>query len=1206
MKSIRKISEIRPKSLRSAVMTIYVLGPFSLDTQHDLLFDGGEPVALGRRAVALLRALVERPGAVVSKDALIEAAWPGLAVEDSNLTVQIAALRRALGKTPGGDRWIETMPRRGYRFIAPVVTQGEPGVMARPPADASPDFAPIQHAGAERRQITAVSCELTGMSARADEEGLEDFRTVISAFRRCVSAIVDRRDGFVVGYLGNAALILFGYPAAHEHDAERAVRAGMELCAAAGTLRLDAEMRVQCRVGIATGMAIIGDLDGDGSLQDREIIGAPPNLAMQVRLSAQPDSVAIEPVTRHLIGDLFDCRDLGTIDPAGHSEPMRVWQVLGESAVASRFEALRGPALTRLVGRDEEISLLQRLWARTKAGEGQVVLISGEAGLGKSRLTAVLEERLGAEPHARLRYFCSPYHQDSALFPVVDQLARASGFRPDDPPAYRREKLEALLAHVVPDEDVALLTDLLSLPASEHHKLSDLSPQRKKQRTLEALNRQLEGLARQQPVVVIFEDAHWIDATSRELLDRIVERARSLPVLLVVTFRPEFQPPWTGLPRVTMLALSRLDRRDRIALVTEVAGKALPDTVIDQIADRTDGIPLFLEELTKSVLESGLLRAETDRYVLDGALPPFGIPTSLYASLLARLDRPASVRLAAQAGAAVGREFAYALLRAVAGLAEDELLAALARLVASGLVFQRGMPPEAIYSFKHALVQDVAYGTLLRGARQQLHARIAQALEAQSPDLWETQPELFAQHYTEAGLVEKSVASWAKAGGRSAARSALAEAAAQYQKALDQLALLPDGPERLRQELEFRSALGALLRFVKGQAAPETGDTYTRTRELWEQLGSPLEFRHVPYGQSMYHVYRGELDLARRVGEELLNLSRQRNDSAGLVLGHSASGQSLLLAGGFAVSKPHLEELLAVYDPVSHGALVHRTGSHPLMTQAFLGLALFCLGFPDQAIARSNAAIADARRLAHPTSLAVSLAIGALHLSLAGDYAALDQRADELTAVAIEQGLPFYHAWGTIYRGYAKVKNGDLADGVSLLRSGVAAYRATGAVMWLPHFIALLAAGNEVAGQIEEAVGLLDEALRVVESTGERWFAAELNRHMGQLLLRQGHIEAAEGLYSKALSIAQEQDARLWELRAAACFARLRGEQGRHPEARDLLASVHGWFTEGFDTPDLKEAKATLDCIQAVPVATESSALLPASDGAGTIRTLRP
>ena len=598
-----------------------------------------------------------------------------------------------------------------------------------------------------------------------------------------------------------------------------------------------------------------------------------------------------------------------------------------------------------------------------------------------------------------------------------------------------------------PDEDVAFLADLLSLPASERHPLPNLSPQRKKERTLEALIRQLEGLARQQPVVMVFEDAHWIDPTSRELLDLTVERVRSLPVLLIVTFRPEFQPPWTGQPQVTMLALNRLDRRDRTALVEQIAGgKALPDEVVAQIVDRTDGVPLFVEELTKSVLESGLLREEADRYVLDRALPPFAIPTTLHDSLMARLDRLASVRLVAQIGAAIGREFSYALLRAVSRLPEDELQAALARLVASELVFQRGTPPDAVYSFKHALVQDAAHGSLLRSSRQQLHAQIAEALETHSPELMDSQPELFAQHYAEAGLVEKSVACWGKAGRRSAARSAMAEAAAQFQKGLDQLALLPDTPERQRQELEFRSALGAVLQAVKGYAAPETGHAYARARELWEQLGSPSEFLQVPYGQSLYHMFRGELDLAQRLDEDLLRLSRQRNDSAGLVLGHLSSGRNLMFAGRFASSRSHLEEVLALYDPISHRSLVHQAGIHPQVTsQAYLGIVLFCLGFPDQALAQSNAAIAEARRLAHPPSLAVSLALGARLLSLVGDNAALDERADQLVAVATEQGFPFWRALGTIYRGWVKVKNGDVAEGISLLRSGSAAYRATGA-----------------------------------------------------------------------------------------------------------------------------------------------------------------
>jgi class 3 adenylate cyclase/predicted ATPase len=1056
------------------------------------------------------------------------------------------------------------------KLLAAIASLG-----AAPPAAtvmAVPRDAPAP-ADAERRQLTVMFCDLVGSTALSARLDPEDLREVIAAYHRAVTEIVTRLDGFVSRYMGDGVLVYFGYPQAHEDDAERAVRAGLRAIDAVA--RLDVKsVKLQTRVGIATGLVVVGDLIGAGSVQEQSVVGETPNLAARLQALAEPDAVVIAARTRRLVGDFFEYRDLGAIQVKGITGPVEAWQVLRPSVVVSRFEALRGSLLSPLVGREEEVDLLLRRWAGAKAGDGQVVLVSGEPGLGKSRIAAALAERLHVEPHLRLRYFCSPYHQDSALYPFIDQLGRASGFAHDDPPAAKLEKLEALLARAAPpDEDMAFLVDLLSLPTSGRHALPELSPQRKKERTLEALIRQLEGLARQQPVVMIFEDAHWIDPTSRELLDLTVERVRSLPVLLIVTFRPEFQPPWTGQPRVSMLTLNRLDRDDRTALIQQIAGgKALPDEVVAQIVDRADGVPLFIEELTKSVLESGLLRAGRDRYVLDRALPPFAIPTSLHDSLMARLDRLASVRLVAQIGAAIGREFSYALLRVVSRLPEEELLTALDRLVTSELVFQRGTPPDAVYSYKHALVQDAAHGSLLRSTRQQLHAQIAEALETQCPELMDSQPELLAQHYAEAGLVEESVAYWSKAGRRSVARSAMAEAAAHFQRGLSQLAILPDNFERQRQELEFSSALGAALTAAKGYAAPETGDAYARARELWEQLGSPSEFLGVPFGQSVYHLYRGELDLALRLDEDLLRLSRQRNDSAGLVLGHISSGRDLFFVGRFTSSRSHLEEGLALYDPISHRSLGHQVGLHP--SSAYLGNVLFCLGYPDQALERSSAAIAEARRLTHPPSLAGHLATGIRLRLLVGDNAALGEWVDQLVVVTTEQGFPHWRAMGTICRGWVKVKNGDVAEGISLLRSGGAASRATGA--WRPHNIALLAAACEIAGQVEEGLTLLDDAFRIVERTGERWFAAELNRHKGQLLLRQGHPEAAEELYRKALSVAEEQEAKLWELRAATSLARLRRDQGRHAEARDLLKPVYGWFTEGFNTPDLKEAKALL------------------------------
>jgi DNA-binding winged helix-turn-helix (wHTH) protein/predicted ATPase len=1181
---------------------IIEFGHFSILPHRRQLLAEGRPIRLGGRAFDLLLALIEAPGAVVGKDELLSRIWPGRIVEENRLQSEIWALRKALG---AGRDLIQTVAGRGYQFTGEIRELGA-GVGARQvpaplaaPAPPSPatnlsesvseliggeaalsdvtDL--VTHDEAERRQITAMSCEAIGVSARADGVGLEDLLEAIGAFQHCVSEIVGRHSGFIASRQGNAVLVLFGYPAAHEHDAERAIHAGLELCAAVRTLRPDADVPMRCRVGIATGMVIVGDFVGFGEVRDHGIVGDAPDLAARLQVSAQPDTVTIGPTTWRLIGNLFDCRDLGALDTNSDTEPIHRWQVLGESVVASRFEALRGSKLTPLVGRDEEIDLLLRRWARVKAGDGQIMLVSGEAGLGKSRISAAFEERLHGEPHLRLRYFCSPYHQDSALFPVIDQLGRAAGFTRDDPPASKLAKLEALLAPTAPpDEDMAFLADLMSLPASERHPLPNLSPQRKKERTLEALMGQLDGLAHEKPVVTVWEDAHWLDPTSWELLDLTVERVRSLPVLLIVTFRPEFQPPWTGQPQVSMLALNRLDRRDCTALISQIAGsKALPDEVVFQIAARTDGVPLFVEELTKSILERGLLREENDRYVLDRPLEPLAIPATLHASLLARLDRLRSARPVAQIGAAIGRQFSYALARAVSRLPEDELQAALGQLVASELVFQRGTPPDAVYSFKHALVQDAAHGSLLRNARQHLHAQIAETLENHSSEITENQPELLAQHYAAAGLVEKAAAFWGKAGHRSVARSAMAEAAAQLQKGLDQLALLPDIPERRQKELEFSSALGAVLNVVKGSAAPETGQAYARARELWEQLGSPVEFIEVPCGQSRYHAHRGELDVALRLDQDLLRLSRRRNDSAGLVMGHYSSGRNLMWVGSFASSRSHLETVLALYDPNSHHPLLRQTGVHPqLAAQAALGVVLFCLGFPDQALAESNKAIAEARRLPHPPTLAMSLGMDALLLSMTGDDLGLEQRVDGLVAVATDQGFPFYRATGAIFRGWVKAKNADVTEGLSLLRAGSNAYCATGATAWMPLYIALLAGACEIAGQIEEGAAQLDQALQVVQRTGERWFAAELHRQRG-LLLRQGHPEAAEELYRKALGIAREQEAKLWELRAAASLARLWRDQGRRAAARDLLAPVYDWFTEGFGTPDLKEAKCLLN-----------------------------
>ena len=915
-----------------------------------------------------------------------------------------------------------------------------------------------------------------------------------------------------------------------------------------------------------------GDLGGGDT--GYSVVGETPALADALRMRAAAGTVLIAPGTRRLIGRLFEYRAIAPFQIDAAAEPTAAFEVIADRSTESRFLALHEAGATGFVGRDDEIDLLVRSWHQAKSGKGRVALIAGEAGIGKSRLCSALAERISLETDAVLSCQCSPHHPDSALHPVIGALERAARFARDDTPDQKRAKLDALLASDGTDAN-ALLAHLIGVRTGP---LPDMTPQRRKQETLEAVIGYLARAAGEAPLLLLFEDAHWVDPTSLEMLTLLVDRVQRLPILLMITARPEFVPPWPAESHVKTVALSRLSHRDAAALILQVAGKPLPDHMAAEILARTDRVPLFVEELTKAIIEAGHLVDMGERYELSGPPPLNTIPATLQASLTARLDRLKSARHVAQIGAAIGREFSYPVLCAVSNLPEEELQTALGRLVVSGLVFQRGTPPEAIYSFKHALVQDAARGSLVRSARQQLHARIAEALAAHSPDLMESQPELFAQHYAEAGLVEKSAALWGKAGRRSAARSAMTEAAAQLQKGLDQLVLLPDTRERQLLELEIRSSQGAVLFVASGHAAPETGQAYARARALWEQLGSPAEFVQIPYGESRHHVFVGDFDLAQRLDEDLLQLSRQRNNSAGLVLGHYSSGRNQMLAGRFDVSWSHLKEVLSLFDPVVHRPLVLQVGDDPRMnSQAVLGIVLFCLGYPEQALAQSAAAIAVARSLAHPPSLVASLGYGNRLLTLIGDNVALHAQAGELLTVATDQGFRGFRAQGTIDGGWSKVKNGDVAEGISLLRNGSAAYRATGAQAWVPYHTALLARACGIAGRVDEALSLLDDALQFAERRGERWLNAELNRHKGQLLVRQGRTETAEELYRKAHEIAREQNAKLWELRAAASLARLWRDQGRSAEARELLTPAYGWFTEGFDTADLKGAKEVLD-----------------------------
>jgi predicted ATPase len=862
--------------------------------------------------------------------------------------------------------------------------------------------------------------------------------------------------------------------------------------------------------------------------------------------------------------------------------------VLGESVVASRFEALRGLALSPLVGRDDEIDLLLRRWTRAKTGTGQVVLVSGEPGIGKSRIAAALEERLGSEPHLLLRYFCSPYHQDSPLFPFVEQLAQAAGFACDDPPAAKSEKLGVVLARAAPpDEDVALLADLLSLPASEQHPLSSLSPQRKKDRTLEALIRQIGGLARRQPVVMVFEDAHWTDPTSRELLDLIIECIHRLPVLLIVTFRPEFEPPWTGQEQVSTLALNRLDRHDRTVLVEQIAGgKALPNEVVAQIADHTDGVPLFVEELTKSILESGLLRGEADRYVLDGALRGFAIPTTLHASLLARLDRLASVRPVAQIGAAIGRQFPYALLRAVSRLPEVELQAALAQLVASELMFQRGTPPETVYTFKHALVQDAAHGSLLRNARRQLHVQIAEALETHSPELMDSQPEIFAQHYAEAGLDEPAIEWWRKAGCHALRRSAFKEAVAHLGRAIelaDKLAATAPSAATGIDRLHLQTSYGQAVFWAKGYTAPETSAAFARARELATREEDASERFSAYYGLWVGHFNRCEPAPAREIAELFLHEAAARPNCSEASVAHRISGQTRFYFGDFAGAHQHFQKAIELYDPARHSDFADRFGPDPrAMAEIFDALTLWVLDRVDEALPLADRALADGESAAHAPTVGVVLTFAAWLGLLRHNREAVAIYTQAFADIVSRYDLPaLWAGLAGFFQGWAKWSDGAEESRLAEMRRGIALEREQGSVWLVPSFEAALAEAEASAGETDAALRRLDDTLAELERTEQRWYEAEMHRIRARILLLRNpadHARAEQSLQA-AIAIAQSQKARSFELRAALSLAQLYRAANRDADAHAVLAPAVEGFPPTQQFPELTEAQTLLSAL---------------------------
>ena len=1027
---------------------------------------------------------------------------------------------------------------------------------------------------AERRQVTVMFSDLVGSTALSARMDPEDLREVISGYQKCVAETVQRFGGFVAKYMGDGVLIYFGYPHAHEDDAERAVRAGLELVAAISGLKTHALL--QTRVGIATGLVVVGDLIGSGASQEQAIVGETPNLAARLQGIAEPNSVVIAESTRKLLGNLFDLEDLEAQEHKGIAEPVRAWAALRPASVESRFEAFHASGLTQLVGREEELELLLRRWSKAKTGEGQVVLLSGEAGIGKSRLTAALLDRLTAEPLAPLRYFCTPQHTDSAFFPIVSQMERAAAFTHDDTVHSKLDKLDALLARRFTSvQDAALVAEMLSLPNDGRYPILELTPQQRRQKTLEALITQVETLSRSNPVLMIFEDVHWLDPTSLEVLSRTVDRVTTLGMLLIITYRPEFEPPWLGRSYVTALSLSRLGELEIASLIDRVTGsKSLPASIRLDIIERTDGIPLFVEEVTKAVLEAS--GDVADRALGAVPLSSIAVPASLQASLMARLDRLGPAKEVAQIGAIVGREFSYGLLAAVARRPDEELKSALDRLVDAGLLFTQGAPPNATYLFKHALVQDAAYGSLLREQRRLMHARIAEAIETQFREIAESQPELLGRHFSEAGLVQQAIRYLQLAGELAAKRSANREAVTHFQKAQELVGTLPDRTAYADQELKLLIALGPALMATRSSTAPEIGSVYARARELARSGDRIADLFPTIWGAWLVAVSGGDFATAGRLVDELFSIANTTDSDAFRLQAHHAAWPNFMMMGSFREARHHIARGLALYRRDAHGDQAFQYGSHDPGVCAYVCNALIgtMIGFPDQAVAQIQEALALAHDLNHGETLVQALAWAADLYQLRREPEQVQHYLSLLLPLLETHGSPVGLANATMLRGWAQVMQGDCERGIATMREGVSAWRASGSRFHLTYRLARAAEAHLAAGETEAGLQLLPET---IDGTADMWLASEIPRIRGELYRRAGRAEIGEECLKSALEMARVQEARLLQLRAATSLARLWRDQGKRQQARELLAPVYGWFTEGFDTRDLKEAKALLE-----------------------------
>jgi class 3 adenylate cyclase/predicted ATPase len=1075
------------------------------------------------------------------------------------------------------------LPLGPRRIVAAAIAR-----LRRPPGrDAAGAGPPAATPGeATRRQVTILFCDLAGSTELSTRLDPEDLRELLGAYRKACVDVIARYDGYAAKFMGDGVLAYFGYPRAHEDDAERAISAGLGIVEAVrglegGAAGLTAPLAV--RIGIATGPVVVGDLRSHNAAEQAAVVGETPNLAARLQAMAGADTVVIADATYRLAGAMFVCADLGAHRLKGFADPVRSWSVLRPRQVENRFEAMRSAAITPLVGRDEEIEILLRRWRRAKDGQGQVALIAGEPGIGKSRLVRGLEEAVAAEPHTRLRYQCSPHHVNSALHPVIRQLERAAGFALGDGAEAKHAKLAAILALSGRDdaETAALLASLLSLAEPEGRQPLGLSAPQRKGRILEALVEQLVGLAGRNPVLFVFEDAHWIDPTSLELLERTIARAARLRVLIVITHRPEFRAPWVGAAHATLLSLNRLDAADRAAMVAAVTGGAsLPDEVLGQIVEKTDGIPLFVEELTKSIIESGQLAVEDGHYRLKGPLPTLSIPETLQDALMARIDRLAPARDVMQTGACIGREFGHALLARVVRRRPEDLDAALAQLIEADLISRRGDPPNATYFFKHALVQDAVHATLVRAGRAEIHGAIGDALLSGGAEGHAVEREIIARHFTEAGMADRAIPLWHEAGENAARKFANAEAIGHFTKALDLAGALPESEAKRRRKLAVLLNLAPVYMAAKGFAAPEAEAAYTAARDLALALGDSSSLFTALWGLWLVNQMRPKKGTAHALSEELLSLADGNSDSNHVLQARHAAWTTNFFLGNFGYTRRHADHGAAHYSAADHRTHKFLYGGHDpgVCSRMFGSACRFVLGHPDQALGVMSDGLALGRTLDHPLSLLLAEIFLALILLLRGDADAAAPVLDRAQRLAAEKGVP-REMWAGFFSGWVLSAGGRPEAGLARMLKDFDAVGAAGQEPFRPYYLGVVADTQRAVGRIDEGAKVIERAIGLAETHDSQWCLAELQRIKGELLLARGERAAARSCFAAALKTARGQGAKSWELRAASSLARLWQAEGRREDARGALSPIYGGFTEGFETADLREAKALLDAL---------------------------